>query len=99
MASDSSPPGVKPTVKRDREDDKYKCIKIPLKSIVKNTEHLRIINEVITRVNVLTANMYMLLSLWMFKKFDENQELPEIDSDQVLSNCFTNAFFQTMGRV
>jgi len=64
--------------------DKYRCLKVPITSLVINKNSsandniLNILNDAILRTNAITHKTYLLLRLWILKKYHNNIEIPEI---------------------
>jgi len=62
--------------------DKYRCLKVPISSLVingsTNDNVLNILNNAILRTNAITHKTYLLLRLWILKKYHNNIEIPEI---------------------
>ena len=64
--------------------DKYRCLKVPITSLVingnssANVNILNILNKAILRTNAITHKTYLLLRLWILKKYHNNIEIPEI---------------------
>jgi hypothetical protein len=63
--------------------DKYKCLKVNVKSILKNTEPniLYALEDAIHRANNITFKAYLLLKLWILDKYKQKIEIPEITQD------------------
>jgi hypothetical protein len=77
----------------DKQPDKYKCLKIPIKSILHKTnkdeskdsyETLSILEDAITRTNKITTKTYMLLRLWILNKYHNQQDIPVITLNTIL---------------
>ena len=67
--------------------DKYRCLKLPISSIIPNNEdvkeNLDILQNAIIRTNGITSKTYFLLRLWVLDKYHNNQEIPEITTDTI----------------
>ena len=67
--------------------DKYRCLKLPITSIIPNNEdvkvNLDILQNAIIRTNAITSKTYFLLRLWVLHKYHNNQEIPEITTDTI----------------
>jgi len=67
--------------------DKYRCLKLPITSIIPNNEdvkvNLDILQNAIIRTNAITSKTYFLLRLWVLHKYHNNQEMPEITTDTI----------------
>ena len=63
--------------------DKYKCLKVNIKSLVADKESLDIIEDAVARTNYITSKSYLLLRLWILKKYHEGLELPKITDDMI----------------
>ena len=74
-----------------KDPDKYKCLKLPISSILiqdlekkkEAEETLEILQNAIIRTNTITAKSYFLLRLWILHKYHNNQEIPEITIDTI----------------
>jgi hypothetical protein len=59
--------------------DKYRCLKLPITSIIPNNEdvkeNLDILQNAIIRTNAITSKTYFLLRLWVLHKYYNNQEI------------------------
>lgn len=49
--------------------DLYKCVKVPLNTILKDTTHIDIIENAVQRVNKITIKAYQLVRLWILDKY------------------------------
>lgn len=67
--------------------DKYKCIKLPITSILnKNDESQKIFNTIqdaVYRTNYITTKTSLLLRLWCLEKFHNGIEIPLIDENTI----------------
>ena len=71
--------------------DKYRCLKLPITSILFNTKEsdlevnnfMSILHHAIVRTNAITSKSYFILRLWVLDKYHNNQEIPEITEDTV----------------
>ena len=67
--------------------DKYRCLKLPITSIIPNNEdvkvNLDILQNAIIRTNAITSKTYFLLRLWILQKYHNNQEITEITTDTI----------------
>ena len=72
-----------------REPDKYKCIKLRFNKILNNTNNyndkniLETITNAIIRTNKIVIKAYMLLRLWVLKKYESNIDIPKITKDSI----------------
>jgi NADH:ubiquinone oxidoreductase subunit len=70
--------------RKEEPPDKYQCIKVPIKSILKNeTKTLERINDAVMRTNYITTKSYFLLRLWVLQKYHNNQDIPHITEDTI----------------
>jgi len=91
-------------ITKDKPPDKYKCLKIPIQSILYNTsnyeninkDNLIILDDAITRTNNITTKTYFLLRLWILHKYHNNQDIPEITEDTI-SMCMKSLLLQSAG--
>src|SRR5438270_2475640 len=67
--------------------DKYRCLKVPLTSILKknqdNHEMVEKLQDAIIRANQITMKAYMLLRLWILEKFHHRQTIPQITVETI----------------
>lgn len=67
--------------------DKYKCIKLPITSILnKNEESQNIFNTIqdaVYRTNYITTKTSLLLRLWCLDKYDKGLSIPLIDENTI----------------
>jgi hypothetical protein len=63
----------------------YKCIKLPLKNIIKDSSHHEIIFDAVIRTNKIIVKTYLLLRLWVLDKYHNDKVIPEIDQDTILT--------------
>jgi len=71
----------------DKVKDNYKCIKVNLLSILKDNvknDTLNEINNAVVRCSRITQKTYLLLRLWVLKKYTENVDIPII-TDKIIS--------------
>ena len=65
--------------------DKFKCIKLQLKDILKNTEDKKIIFSSVVRTNKIIIKAYLLLKLWILDKYHNTDSIPFIDQNTILA--------------
>ncbi len=64
----------------DKPTDYFKCVKIPLKHILKHPEITTPkINDAVMRCNKIVINTLMFMKLYLLDYFEKNNKLPEID--------------------
>ena len=67
--------------------DKYRCIKVPLHSILhKDDNAIKIFNtiqDVVYRTNYITTKTSLLLRLWCLEKYHHNIDIPIIDENTI----------------
>ena len=68
--------------------DKYKCIKVPLHSILHKDDDNSInifnrIQDVVYRANYITTKTHLLLRLWCLEKYHNCIEIPTIDEETI----------------
>uniref|UniRef100_A0A6C0HMC7 Uncharacterized protein n=1 Tax=viral metagenome TaxID=1070528 RepID=A0A6C0HMC7_9ZZZZ len=69
--------------------DKYKCIKLRFNKIINNTNTynnkniLETISNAVIRTNKIAIKSYMLLRLWVLKKYESNTDIPKITKDVI----------------
>ena len=72
-----------------REPDKYRCIKLRFIKILNNTNIyngkniLETIDNAIIRTNKIVIKAYMLLRLWVLKKYESNIDIPNITQNNI----------------
>jgi len=68
---------------------KYKCVKIRFNKILNNTNTynnkniLETISDAVIRTNKISIKAYMLLRLWVLKKYESNNDIPKITKDVI----------------
>ena len=82
--------------------DKYRCLKLPISSILYNDseeakENMDILQNAIIRTNAITTKTYFLLRLWVLHKYHSNQEIPEITEDTI-SMCMKSIMKSSFGQ-
>ena len=82
--------------------DKYRCLKLPIYSILYNDneevkENMDILQHAIIRANAITTKTYFLLRLWVLDKYHNNQEIPEITEDTI-SMCMKSVMKSSSGQ-
>ena len=64
----------------DKSTDYFKCIKIPLKHVLKNPNiNLPKITDAVIKCNKIVINTLMFMKLYLLDYFEKNNKLPEID--------------------
>ena len=64
----------------DKKTDYFKCVKIPLKHVLKNPDiNLPKITDAVIKCNKIVINTLMFMKLYLLDYFDKNNKLPEID--------------------
>tara|TARA_B100001769_G_scaffold214262_1_gene173843 strand:- start:2794 stop:4692 length:1899 start_codon:yes stop_codon:yes gene_type:complete len=81
--------------------DKYKCIKLPLHSILHkdNDNSINIFNRIqdaVYRANYITTKTNLLLRLWCLEKFHNCIEIPTIDANTI-SMCMKSLLLPSKG--
>ena len=70
----------KKTKPPDKATDFFKCIKIPLKHVLKNPDiNLPKITDAVIKCNKIVINTLMFMKLYLLDYFEKNNKLPEID--------------------
>lgn len=70
----------KKTKPPDKPTDYFKCIKIPLKHVLKNPDiNLPKITDAVIKCNKIVINTLMFMKLYLLDYFEKNNKLPEID--------------------
>jgi transposase len=76
----------KKTKPPDKPIDYFKCVKIPLKHVLKNSDiNLPKITDAVIKCNKIMINTLMFMKLYLLDYFDKNNKLPEIDKVYVNS--------------
>ena len=74
----------------DKSTDYFKCIKIPLKHILKNPDiNSPKITDAVIRCNKIVINTLMFMKLYLLDYFEKNNKLPEVS--EFKSNSETKA--------
>jgi transposase len=70
----------KKTKPPDKPTDYFKCVKIPLKHVLKNPDiNLPKITDAVIKCNKIVINTLMFMKLYLLDYFGKNNKLPEID--------------------
>ena len=70
----------KKTKPPDKHTDYFKCVKIPLKHVLKNPDiNLPKITDAVIKCNKIVINTLMFMKLYLLDYFEKNNKLPEID--------------------
>ena len=70
----------KKTKPPDKPTDYFKCVKIPLKHVLKNPDiNLPKITDAVIKCNKIVINTLMFMKLYLLNYFEKNNKLPEID--------------------
>ena len=80
--------------------DKYKCIKLPITSILNNNEEsqniLNTIQEAVYRTNYITTKTCLLLRLWCLEKYHNGIDIPLID-ENTIKMCMKSLILPSSG--
>ena len=64
----------------DKSSNYFKCVKIPLKHVLKNPDiNLPKITDAVIKCNKIVINTLMFMKLYLLDFFEKNNKLPEID--------------------
>jgi len=70
----------KKTKPPDKPTDYFKCVKIPLKHVLKNPDiNLPKITDAVIKCNKIVINTLMFMKIYLLDYFEKNNKLPEID--------------------
>jgi len=70
----------KKTKPPDKPTDYFKCVKIPIKHVLKNPDiNLPKITNAVIKCNKIVINTLMFMKLYLLNYFEKNNNLPEID--------------------
>ena len=70
----------KKTKPPDKATDYFKCVKVPLKHVLKNPDiNSPKITDAVIRCNKIVINTLMFMKLYLLDHFEKNNKLPEID--------------------
>uniref|UniRef100_A0A6C0H7S1 Cas12f1-like TNB domain-containing protein n=1 Tax=viral metagenome TaxID=1070528 RepID=A0A6C0H7S1_9ZZZZ len=70
----------KKTKPPDKSTDYFKCVKIPIKHVLKNPNiNLPKITDAVIKCNKIVINTLMFMKLYLLDYFEKNNKLPEID--------------------
>jgi hypothetical protein len=61
----------------------YKTIKIPLKNIIKDNNHICIINSAVERTHKIVIKAYQLLRLWILDNYTYDKKQPIINKNTI----------------
>ena len=61
----------------NKPPDKYKCIKVTLKSIINYETDIKILYGAIKRTNLIVFHMYQFLRLWVLYKYPNIHKIDE----------------------
>ena len=80
--------------------DKYKCIKLPITSILNKNEEshniFNIIQDAVYRTNYITTKTSLLLRLWCLDNYHNDIEIPLID-ENTIKMCMKSLLLQSRG--
>jgi len=80
--------------------DKYKCIKLPINSILNKNEEshniFNIIQDAVYRTNYITTKTSLLLRLWCLDKYHNDIEIPLID-ENTIKMCMKSLLLPSRG--
>ena len=90
---------------KEEPPDKYRCLKIPITSILICDEerkqevlnNMEILQNAIVRSNSITTKTYFLLRLWVLQKYHNKLEIPEITEDTI-SMCMKSVMIPSCGQ-
>jgi hypothetical protein len=81
--------------------DKYRCLKLPLSSILYKTDdaivNMDILQNAILRANDITTKTYFLLRLWILEKYHNNLAIPTI-TEGTISMCMKSINKSVLGQ-
>ena len=63
--------------------DEYKCIKVPLKKILKDSKNIDKIEDCVNRANKIIIKAYQLLRLWILNEYEKTNTVPKIDRNKI----------------
>ena len=79
--------------------DKYKCIKLPINSILNNEESQKIFNTIqdaVYRTNYITTKTSLLLRLWCLEKYHNGIDIPFIN-ENTIKMCMKSLILPSSG--
>ena len=68
---------------KNEPPDKYKCIKVPLKKILKDENAINTIVDAVERTNKIVIKTYLLLRLWLLDHYHSDGIIPIITTDTI----------------
>jgi len=77
--------------------DKYKCIKIPLKKILKDKDDSHVISDAALRTHKIIVKAYQLVRLWILTKFHNNEIIPTI-TRETFATAFRSIKLKSRGK-
>lgn len=69
--------------KTKKPPDKYRTVKCPLKSIIKDDANISIVFDAMMRTHKLVIHTYQFIRLWILDKYHTNKDIPNIDADLI----------------
>ena len=63
----------------------FKSVKTSMKSIIKDVDTQKRINDLVIRINDIVIDVYQFIKLYILKKLNDNQQLPVIDSNFIIT--------------
>jgi len=82
------PPDMPKGVDFTKHKIPFKSVKISMKSIIKDVDTQKRINDLVIRINDIVIDVYQFIKLYIIKKLNDNQQLPVINSD-FIKYCIT----------
>ena len=67
-------------INKNKPPDYFKCIKVPIKHILKNPEiNISKINNAVIKCNKITIHTLLFIKLYLLDYYEKNNKLPNID--------------------
>ena len=80
--------------------NKYRCLKLPITSILltdnEAEQSLKVIQNAILRANAITSKTYFLMRIWLLHKYHNNQDIPVLTEDTV-AMCMKSILLPSSG--
>jgi len=79
---------MKKKKKQNDDNEKYRCFKVPITSILHSDtdiaeRNMTILQDAISRANKITSKSYLLLRLWVLQKYHNDIVIPEVTTDTI----------------
>jgi hypothetical protein len=84
----------------DKSTDYFKCVKIPLKHVLKNPDiNLPKITDAVIKCNKIVINTLMFMKLYLLNYFEKNNKLPEVSESETKAKTGVNPVLPEIDKV